>query len=161
MLEGCSIVSAAAGEAPGRPVCDFSIPGRPVPWARSRVYVKGSGEDQSLGFATPKAQRAFKRVVAEYARVAMLQAGRRQPLVGPVWLSIRVFIEPPQKVLARMVAGAVIPCVERPDFDNWVKLPMDAMNGLVYVDDAQVQGFPQSGKFWVAARPRLEVEIWA
>lgn len=155
------------------PLFSFVILGRPVPWARARAYVKGgdgAAGSGSIGFATAEAQRRFKRTVGDYARVALLQARIRKPLECPIWLSVRVFLEVPNawRKAADISDGAAAKyrdamdggfCLERPDLDNWVKLPMDAMNLLAWVDDSQVVGWPDSGKWFDHSRPRLEIDV--
>lgn len=144
----------------GRPPSfGFVIPGSPVPWARA---VPGA---EAGRMHTRPRQRAFKKTVGEYCRIAMLQAGLRLPFAGAVALGVRVHLEPPaswQKDAAKwrkVFVGAR--CLERPDLDNWLKLPMDAMNGLAWTDDAQVAEFaPGTGKYWHLGCPRLEVDVW-
>ncbi len=143
------------------PLFSFRVDGDPVPWARAR------GGEAFGGFYTPDRQRKYKRLVGEFCRVAMLQAKLRSPIALPdaVLLSIRVFITPPESWrkskpadFDRALRGWY--CTERPDCDNWTKLPMDGMNGLAYAHDAQVVGFLHSGKWWTPSRPRLEVGVW-
>lgn len=139
-------------------VCAFVIPGQPVPWARAR------GGDEFGGFYNQKRQRTFKRTIGQYAQVALLQASVRRPLVEPIWLTVRVFLDVPSswrtkhpERYAEAMAGAF--CIERPDLDNWVKLPMDALQGLAYVDDSQVVGWPNSGKWFDHGKARLEIAV--
>ncbi len=113
-----------------------------------------------------KPQRAFAKVVADYARIEMLQ--RRARLVAPpdaVALGVRIYLDPPAswqrsnpEEWARAQARSW--CIDRPDLDNWLKLPMDAMNGIAYADDGQVVSFPHTGKWYDPGRPRLEVDLW-
>lgn len=149
------------------PLLSFTIPGRPVPWARSRAYVQEGGGKAgmgSVGFAKGKPQRAYSKTLAQYAGVAAIQARIRKPLDGALWLTVRIFLNVPaswQKAdpvkWAEAMAGGF--CIERPDLDNWVKLPMDALNGLAWHDDAQIVGFPESGKWYDEANPRLECAV--
>lgn len=143
----------------GEPSFGFVIAGSPVPWARA---VPGRSAGQM--FTRPR-QRAFKKTVGEYCRIAMLQAGFRKPAAGAIILGVRVHLEPPvswrkdPERWARAQLGWR--CTERPDLDNWLKLPMDAMNGLAWTDDEQVAEFaPGTGKYWHPGSPRLEVDVW-
>ena len=153
--EGCNTLS---------PLFGFVVPGEPVAWARAR------GGSEFGGFYTPKRQRAFKKTVGDYCRIAMLQA-RVKLIERPhaARLAVRVFLEPPKtwqasRDLAKRAewarAQTYAECIEKPDLDNWLKLPMDAMSGLAWADDEQVVSFPNSGKWWDPRRPRLEVEVW-
>lgn len=51
---------------------------------------------------------------------------------GPLAVSIVVHKERPKSQPKRVYPTS------RPDLDNYIKLVMDAMNGLVFIDDAQV-----------------------
>jgi Holliday junction resolvase RusA-like endonuclease len=104
----------------------FQIPGEPVPFARA-------GSNKSRRFTPPK-QSDFMAVVRLYASRAM--AGQ-EPFDGPLALRVRaVYLVPaswPQKRkdAARWKSS-------KPDADNIVKILKDAMNTIVFYDDAQV-----------------------
>ena len=72
------------------------------------------------------------------AKAAM--AGRR-PIKGAVKLTVRFEIRiPPSWSVAqraRAIAG-LIPPTAKPDLDNFLKAALDAINGIVVTDDAQV-----------------------
>lgn len=147
------------GEGLGEPLFSFVIAGRPLPWARA-VPVPGK-------MVKAKPQRAFARTVADYARIEMLQ--RRVKRIDPpfgVALGVRIYLDAPlgwqrsnPEEWARAQARSW--CIDRPDLDNWLKLPLDAMNGLAYEDDGQVCAFPHTGKWYDPGRPRLEVDVWS
>lgn len=147
--------------AAGSPLFSFAIAGQPVPWARAR------GGTEFGGFYTSPRQRNFKRTIGSYCRIAMLQA-RVKCIARPfgVALATRVYLEVPKSwrkskpdEFDRAMRGGF--CIEKPDLDNWLKLPMDAMTGIAWEDDEQVVSFPDSGKWFDHARPRLEVDVWA
>ena len=87
------------------------IEGEPVPKARPRVF-KGHA-------VTPE------RTAAAEARVAwaMRQAYRGEPFTGPLVVELRFF-----RAARR-----------RADLDNFCKLVLDAGNGVLWVDDSQIQ----------------------
>lgn len=129
------------------------IPGQPVPWARAT----GNGPHRS----TPRPQADYKNIIKQYAFAAGARAKNVYSAGRPVELSVQVYLEPPrswtheQKIDA--LSGRIRP-VSKPDLDNWIKLPMDALNGLVWQDDCQVVGFFDTGK-WYSNRPRLEIIV--
>jgi Holliday junction resolvase RusA-like endonuclease len=90
----------------------FVIPGKPVSWKRGNI-VKGR-------IVTDKAMRAAKTKVRFCAVSAM---ARQSPLEGPLELRCDFY--------NRRKRTAV------PDVDNLLKLIADALNGVVYIDDAQ------------------------
>lgn len=93
---------------------EFSIPGKPKRYQR-RVTVRKGGRvwtfDPSAG---------DKKIVAQYA-LAARQAHRLAVFAGFV-----------------VVTGHFYGLDVRSDLDNAIKLALDAMNGIIYVDDRQV-----------------------
>lgn len=87
----------------------FTIPGAPVPKARPRV-VRGHA-------FTPKRTRSYERKVRRCARAAGVR-----PLAGPVSLALEVWPADHHRM----------------DIDNIAKAVSDALNGLAYDDDSQV-----------------------
>jgi Holliday junction resolvase RusA-like endonuclease len=109
---------------------EFTVPGTPVAWARARLAGRRH-------FTDPKTA-AYKLAVGTLARADM--AGR-PPFCGPVALHVRaVFAVPkswPKWRREDALAGLVVP-TGKPDWDNVGKGVSDALNGIVYEDDAQV-----------------------
>lgn len=143
-------------------VIQFTVHGPPVQWSRA----VGKGQRR---FNLPE-HKAYKRQVALAAWAAGARAHKLVPPDVPLMLSARVFIEPPFDFaveLAALLVGHGRDPIEfrrrpvgKPDLDNWIKLPMDALNGLVWTDDCQVVEFaPGTGK-WYSTNPRLELSIW-
>lgn len=104
----------------------FTIPGTPVPFARS-------GANGKVRF-TPGKQRSAMVDIRLLAQRAM--AGR-DPLSGPVSLQIVASYIVPQSWSARKRADAYWK-TSKPDGDNLQKLIKDACNRIVWLDDAQV-----------------------
>lgn len=143
---------------PSGPALTFVVPGPPTPWARHA----GKG----AGAYTRPAQASYKRSIAQYAWAARSAGGRMggKPLFAAeiaLVLHVRVFLPIPQRIKGderiAALAGTVRP-VTRPDLDNWLKLPMDGLNGIAWADDSQVVSFGTSGKFY-GDTPRLEVMV--
>jgi len=107
-------------------VVAFTIPGEPVAFARS-------GGNGKVRF-TPKRQRDFMALVRLAAHKAMDGA---QPLAGPVELTIRATYPVPQSWPKKRAALARWR-TSKPDADNLAKIVADAMNAIVFADDAQV-----------------------
>lgn len=133
-------------------VCSVTIPGKPVPWARAVDNASG------IGRHTPAPQRQFKKTIQQYLSFAAVPRIVMQPNGVPLNLACRIFLPFPDAA-SRAAAGAGPGyCTDRPDLDNWLKLPMDAMNGIVWADDCQVVTFDGSGK-WYSLSPRLEIVV--
>lgn len=105
---------------------------------------------------TPERTVAYEGRLAFAAQEAM--AGRR-PLVGALAVDITVHMpiapSKPRKWQAAALAGEIRP-VKKPDYDNFAKI-CDALNMIVWVDDAQVvEG--RIRKFY-SDRPRMEIRV--
>lgn len=104
----------------------FVIPGQPVAFARA-------GRNGKFSF-TPTPQRNFMAVVRDFAAQEM--AGR-EPLTGPVRLTLEAEYIPPASWSKRKQTEANWK-TSKPDADNIYKLVADSLNGVAYVDDAQI-----------------------
>lgn len=129
------------------PLCiEFAIPGAPVAWQRARrsgdrYYVSGEQQD-----------------ARDAIRLAYLNEHRRSaPVGGKCSVEYRFVFQPNKKDLIR--GQVVFPCPKgtRPDLDNLVKLVNDALNGLAWLDDAQVVEFYADKVF--DHRPETRVKI--
>ena len=112
-------------------VVSFDVPGSPVPWQRTR----GSGKRRF----SSKEQVAYQRSVKHHARYAML---KRPPAMGPLAIRIEVYFED------RRVR----------DLDNVVKQISDSLNGIVWIDDAQIVSITASKQ--CVSKGAGGVEVW-
>ena len=107
-----------------------SIPGEPVAKGRPRF---------SNGHAyTPKKTRQWEKQAKKYAIIAMIG---KPILVGAVMVHvIATFNLPPSwpKWKQEAALDDKLFHTAKPDGDNVLKAAKDAMNGIVYADDAQV-----------------------
>lgn len=67
---------------------------------------------------------------------------KRKPLTGDVEIQVHLFFKDKR----------------RRDWDNWHKLSQDALEGIVYEDDCQIQEATVR-KFIDRENPRIEIEI--
>lgn len=108
----------------------FIIPGDVVPWARS-------GGGRTVARFTPKRQRDYMGMIRAEAHKAM--SAFPGPFAGPLKLTVvAVYLWPKSTTKARMAAVDGAWKTTKPDGDNISKIIKDAMNAIVYVDDAQV-----------------------
>ena len=126
------------------------VDGKPVPWARHQ------GGRTTRPF-TPAKVRTYQDVL----RVLAQQEMRDQaPVVGPLAMTVRVALPLPKAFSKRKVvsalAGEILP-VTRPDLDNYIKVVLDALNGIVWRDDAQVVRV-EARKVY-ALKPGMEIEV--
>lgn len=99
----------------------FEIPIAAIPYSRP---------GQGILRFTPARQRSFMKSVGLLARSAM---GNKPPLEGPLELRIRAEHASPKSDRARIGWK-----LSRPDLDNCCKAVTDSMNGIVFIDDAQI-----------------------
>jgi Holliday junction resolvase RusA-like endonuclease len=84
---------------------------------------------------SPQKTVDFESMVAWHAREAM--AGK--PLYeGALIVHLYYGIPIPKSLEPRIKRGEIIYPTKRPDIDNYEKSVLDAMNGVVYNDDAQI-----------------------
>jgi Holliday junction resolvase RusA-like endonuclease len=109
-----------------RVMVQFVIPGESVPWARAGA--------QGKRHFTPKRQSDFMGAVKTIAAAAMRGA---PPLAGPVSMDVRAVYLIPESWSKKRKAAAYWKA-SKPDCSNITKILEDAINSIVYVDDAQV-----------------------
>jgi Holliday junction resolvase RusA-like endonuclease len=91
----------------------------------------------------PRGARTRKTARAEtyenQVRAAAIEAiGEREPIVGPVFVSIRcTFLRPASELRVKKTPGARFR-TKTPDVDKVARLVLDALSGVVYRDDAEV-----------------------
>lgn len=133
----------------------FSMNGEPRGKGRPRATVRG-------GFARVYTDEKTRKYESSVRAVAQAAMRGRDPLEGPLSLSLRFRMPIPKSATRRAktaMAAGEIAHMGRPDLDNCQKAIMDAMNGVVFVDDGQVvRAF--STKIY-AEQPGVDVRIEA
>lgn len=112
----------------------FTVPGIARGKGRPRATTRGG----FVSMYTDKQTVAYERKCAVYARRAMDEPTL---LEGPLSLSIEVRIGIPKSWSKKQRANAasgVFPPITRSDIDNFCKVIMDGLNGVVWADDNQV-----------------------
>lgn len=124
----------AAQSATPRHSVGFSVPGQPVAKGRPKFARQG-------GFVrayTPEKTVNYETLVKIAAAEAMEgDAPMKGPLTLDISLGVTIPKSTPKKDRARISTGYFLP-VKKPDVDNVLKAISDAMNGIVYEDDAQL-----------------------
>jgi len=118
----------------------LTIPGEPVAKGRPR-FSRRHGRAFTPA-ATRKAEETLAgRLMALVASQGYHSAGEELPLRGAVRLEVTFDLPVPASWAAwkreAALAGHVKP-VARPDCDNYLKLFLDAANGVLWTDDSQV-----------------------
>jgi Holliday junction resolvase RusA-like endonuclease len=135
--------------APDTAPVTIIIGGEPVPKGRPRV---GRGH-----IYTPDKTRAYEGMVRQ---LAALEMRGKMPLQGPVKIELLVELAVPRswsrtRELAA-IAGEIMPA-SRPDLDNFCKAALDACNGIIIGDDAQIVELRARTKF--GGQPKLIMTV--
>lgn len=113
---------------------EFTIPGTPVAKGRPKFARRG----KFVTTYSPAKTVNYESLVKDMATNAM---GNKKPLDGAVTVKIELEIIPPiswsKKKRAQAFANIIHP-TSRPDVDNYGKICLDGMNGIVFKDDSQV-----------------------
>ncbi len=131
-------------------VVDFC--GQPVPWARTQIRT-GAGKPQLF---MPQKTRTYHSAL----RYAAQQAMTGNLLIGPLSMSIVVripFLQSWSQIQQKRARNNEVLPTKRPDLDNYEKMVMDALQGVVYVDDSQIV-YKISSKIY-SERPGVRIEV--
>lgn len=128
----------------------FSVPGAPVAKARPRFTKNGHAY-------TPDKTRSYEAIVRLCAIKAM--KGKKL-LTGAISLSVTAFFPIPKyftkTVRAKALSGELWH-QKKPDWDNVGKIVSDALNGVVFSDDAKVSRAIVEKRY--SEFPRVEVLV--
>jgi len=112
----------------------FEIEITPVAKGRPRYARRGN----FVQTYTPTKTREYEDVIRENAKMAM---GMSDPLETPLnvllMFGMPIPSSTPKKALQGHLDGSV-KHIKKPDLDNLAKAVLDAMNGVVYLDDNQI-----------------------
>lgn len=141
-------------------IVSFVVPGIPVGKGRhrSRIALDKQAHKSVATYPDRKTAKYEKNVAIE-AKIAMCG---RKPVSGSVCLIVRAFYPIPvswplwRKREAR--AGIIVPRV-KPDWDNIGKACSDAMNAVVYDDDAAIVTACVLKRY--SLDPRVEIAVYA
>lgn len=124
----------------------ITIAGECVPKGRPRFNRNGQ-------VYTPKETLDYERLIQNQIRLQ-----RIKPVKGPVRLTVVIYRQVlknwSKKKTNAAIRGEHLP-VTRPDLDNYLKVIMDASNGLLYEDDNQVVEILASKRY--AKMPYVEI----
>lgn len=131
------------------------VPGAIVPWKRAQRHRFKNGAN--VTFTDPNVE-AYHGVVRIAARDAM---GDLAPISDPIVLSVLAVFAVPASWSGKRQREALAGLrhkTSRPDMENTIKGVLDAMQSIVYRDDAQIIGYRLCAKIY-GDRPRLEIAV--
>jgi Holliday junction resolvase RusA-like endonuclease len=127
--------------------------------ASGEVIAKGRPRLSRFGHAyTPARTRNYEEHLRGLAVAAMVGRERFEDIPLRVAMVVDVSVPEswPEKKKQSAVYGGILP-TKRPDIDNYQKLVLDAMNGIIFRDDSQVVEIYSMKRY--AAEPRLVVRV--
>lgn len=86
---------------------------------------------------TPKKTSDYEAQVKAIAQSAMTREPLETPLAAFLYFRLPIPKSYPKKRIAACLAGSERP-IKKPDLDNLAKSVLDGLNGVVYLDDAQL-----------------------
>lgn len=102
------------------------------------------------GAYTPKPTRDFEKLVSDWATKSM---GKKKPTDKPIRVSLSFYIKRPK-------TNKTSQHTQTPDVDNLAKAILDAINGIVFVDDKQIIEL-NIGKYWADyVNPSFTITVW-
>ena len=131
----------------------LTIPGEPIAQPRQRhmIRYKANKQPYIVNYMPERHPvHAYKQAIALLAKQQC-----REPIDGPVELSIDLFYQKPKSL-----KGSSLFKTTREDLDNVCKAILDALNGIVYPDDGRVFRF-HAAKYYCepGTQPRTEIAI--
>lgn len=139
---------------------EFFVPGTPRPQGSKRAFVRGNRAMMVESAGQPlKDWRAAVRLEAGYA---MDDQDPSDPFAGPVEIKLAFrFVRPKSHLLrdGSLAKGRSEHHTIRPDIDKLVRAVLDAMTGVVWLDDSQVvaitasKGYGSRAGVWVGIKP--------
>lgn len=131
----------------------FVLPGKPTAWQRPAAFLQRGKIVQ----ANPKGMAEQQNAIAWACRAAMKGC---PPLTGPLRLEVLCVYEPPRTwpdwKRTAALAGQVWK-TSKPDHDNLEKQVGDALNGVAWVDDAQIVKSSCAKRYGVPERTEVRI----
>jgi len=137
----------------------LTLHGMPKGWSRAGHRIAGKEGALFVQTYTPTPMRKYQDSIRGIARAVMV--GRR-PLTGALSVSLRFRMPIPKsepKWRREAMAAGEIAHIVKPDKDNLTKAVYDALNKIVWIDDAQITRGFQTKVY--SLQPGIDVRIEA
>lgn len=131
----------------------FVIPGRLKGKGRPRATIRA-------GFATVYTPAATKNAEAQIKQFASDAMKGRDPIEGPVELTVAIYQMVPSS-WSKKRARAAVYLTGKPDIDNSIKMLADSGNGIVWRDDAQISDLHVIRRYIQEGQERCEITVMA
>ena len=141
-------------ERPPERSIELTVPGEPMGKQRPRWSRYGSDPRQPH---TPTKTKNYEVYIKE---LFVQKYPGFEPMNKPLKLLLAAYLTIPKsksKKIKDLMGADVLRPTKAPDLDNCLKIVMDALQGLVFINDAQVTSI-RAIKRWSHV-PRIEIEI--
>lgn len=142
------------------PTLTFSVAGVPKPQPRPKAQVRRMGTRSMAHIYTPSTGcKEWRDAVAAGCRLAF----RDEPLTAGMRVRIVVYAPRPQRLCRKLSPEGPVPMIEtgKGDADNYAKSVLDAIEGILFVNDAQVHTLTVSKMYaGKGCRPGAVVAVW-
>lgn len=131
---------------------EIVIPGEAEPQGRPRATIAGG----RVRVYDPAKSRNYKEYVALIAR----QNAPEKPLSGSLRVRVEIYrgmLKSFSRQKKKLAEARLLRPTTKPDLDNSAKSVLDACNGIIYKDDAQIVDLSVS-KFY-SENPRVEIRV--
>ncbi len=108
----------------------IEVTGTPIAKPRPRGFKTKKG---NIRFYTPTKAKHFEHLIRERAEKVF-----DNPLDYPIKLCVTFFLPRPKRLIWKTKPMPDVPCPRRPDCSNLLKSIEDGLNGVAYLDDAQI-----------------------
>jgi len=112
----------------------FTIPAEPIAQGRPRFSTHGKFPRAY----DPARSKDAKAYLSMFAREAMAEAGFDKPFAGPLCLRARFAFALPKTQHRKRIPVPEQWRTKKPDCDNLIKLLLDAIDQIVFLDDKQI-----------------------
>jgi Holliday junction resolvase RusA-like endonuclease len=137
---------------------EIRVPGEPRPQkkTKTRAFYNPKLKRWIGQIYDPKGDTAdYRAKVTHEAALTMQETGLREVVRCALGIKIRFFVSKPKSKSKKVIWPAVAP-----DWENYVKACQDALQGVVFHDDAQIcQAFVEK-RYAVDCLPQTMIEIW-
>lgn len=142
----------------------FTVPGPPCALQRHRSAIRGKGARAFVQHYDPEANKSNKARIQQFAVLAQRDGGVKM-LSGPLGLSIVArFPRPKSHYGTGKNANTLKPSApwahtQKPDLSNILKIVEDALNGVVWHDDSEIDSVTIH-KCWTEDGGEMRVLVW-
>jgi Holliday junction resolvase RusA-like endonuclease len=130
---------------------EFKIPAVPVPKGRPRMTKSGH-------IYTPKKTKDAEALIKLYARTYI------SPTDQPLSMRIRFGMPIPKsysKAKRLAIQNGELHHTKTPDLDNLLKLVLDGLNGVAYIDDKQIIELSAAKFYAESVGTTVQIRSWA